>query len=55
MPVFAPYELTKEDIGPAVPPQWQEKIKVGKKIDFRYKGNEKPFRGLQPGQTVQNV
>ena len=55
MPVFSPYVLTEEDIGPQVPPRWQEKIQVGKKIDFRYKGYKEPCYGLQAEQTLSDV
>ena len=55
LPVFSPYVLTEEDIGPQVPPKWQQKIQVGKNIDFTYKGYEEPFDGLQAGQTVSDV
>ena len=55
MPVFPPYVLTEEDIGPAVPQKWQDKIKPGNKIYFKYKHNEEPFYGLQSGQTKSDV
>ena len=55
IPIFKPYVLTEEDIGPNVPEKWQERIQVGKQMEFRYKGSEVPFYGLQGGQTAKDV
>ncbi len=55
MPTFKPWTLTQDDIGPNVPPEWRQRVQVGKSFEFKFKGREVLFYVLAEGMMAKDV